>query len=121
MKKAIILFAILAVFGRTETASAGAAEGEAAWKAVKCGNCHNQTDKKKVGPGLAGILARADEAWVKSWLADPEGVWKANEGYTATMKAAMGKAGSPKPSHKTSRKLTEQEVNDLVEFMKGFK
>jgi len=120
MKKASIIFAALAVLIQAQTAAAGAAEGEAAWKALKCGNCHNQTDKKKVGPGLAGLMTRTNDAWVKSWLADPEGVWKANEGYTVTLKTAMGKAGSPKPAHKT-RKLTEQEVNDLVEFMKGFK
>jgi cytochrome c2 len=120
MKKALIALAVLFLMGPVAKATAGAAEGEAVWKSVKCSNCHNQNDKKKVGPGLAGALTRADEAWVKAWLADPEAAWKANEGYMVTLKTAMGKAGSPKPAHKT-RKLTEPEINDLVEFLKTFK
>ncbi|MDH4184823.1 MAG: cytochrome c [Nitrospinota bacterium] len=120
MKKAISIFAMMLLAGAASESFADSVAGQGLWKSAKCSNCHNQNEKKKVGPGLGGIFTRADEAWVKAWLADSESAWKANEGYTATLKATMGKEKSPKPSHKT-RKLTDQEIADLVEFLKTFK
>ena len=86
-------------------------------KSGKCKNCHKTTDKKKVGPGLAGITKRASDEWLRGWLKDPKAVWTANDPYVAGLKKIMKKEGKPKPSHKT-KDLSDQEINDLMDYMK---
>lgn len=115
--KLLTLAALTALF-LAAPASADSAAGEALFNGDgKCKTCHNVTDKKKVGPGLAGILTRAPEAWVASFLKDPAGVWKANEGYTATLKTATKAASKPNPTHKTPP-LTDQQIADLIAYLK---
>jgi cytochrome c2 len=84
---------------------------------LKCTNCHNINDKKKVGPGLAGISKRATDDWIKKWLKDPPAAWNADDEYTKKLKETMKKTASPKPSHAT-RALTDQEIGDLLDFLK---
>lgn len=84
---------------------------------VKCINCHNINDKKKVGPGLAEITKRTTEDWLKKWLKDPPAVWNAGDDYTKKLKETMKKADKPKPSH-TTRPLTDPEIGDLLDYMK---
>jgi len=110
--------ALVALFALgTTNAYADAAAGEALFASTKCKNCHKITDKKKVGPGLAGVAKRVSDDWLKAWLADANGVWTANEGYTAELKKTMKKEDKPKTAHKT-RKLTDQEIADLIAYMK---
>ncbi len=124
MKKVTLMVAVLFLFsgiiymnsGATVFASADA--GKALFNgAGKCKNCHKTTDKKKVGPGLAGITKRATDGWIRSWLKDPKAVWTANDPYTAGLKKIMKKEGKPKPSHKT-KALSDQEINDLMDYLK---
>lgn len=118
MRKIALAAAALLVLSVSQ-ASADPAAGESLFNGGgKCKNCHKTTEKKKVGPGLAGITKRASEDWIKAWLKDPQGVWEANEGYTKTLKAAMKKESKPKTSHKT-KKLSDQEIADLMDYMKG--
>ncbi len=115
--KLLTLAAIIALFSAVP-AYADAVAGEALFNgAGKCKTCHNVTDKKKVGPGLAGILTRAPEAWVAAFLKDPPGVWTANEGYTKTLRTALNAASKQNPSHKTPP-LTDQQITDLTAFLK---
>jgi len=98
---------------------ADAAAGKAIFKKPgKCKNCHNITTKEKVGPGLAGITKKAPEEWIKAWLRDYLAVWKANEGYTKVLKKAVGKENKPKPTHKVKAKLSDQQINDLIDYLK---
>lgn len=99
-------------------AFADTAAGEAVYKAAKCKNCHKLTAKKKVGPGLAGISKRASDEWLIAWFKDYKAVWKANEGYTKTLKKVMKKESKPKPTHKVKMKLSDQQINDLLAYMK---
>ena len=84
---------------------------------VKCVNCHNVNDKKKVGPGLAGITKRTTEDWLKNWLKDPPAAWNADDEYTKKLKETMKKVGMPKPTHQT-RPLSDQEIGDLLDYIK---
>ena len=84
---------------------------------VKCVNCHNVNDKKKVGPGLAGITKRTTEDWLKNWLKDPPATWNADDEYTKKLKEIMKKVGMPKPTHQT-RPLSDQEIGDLLDYIK---
>lgn len=92
-------------------ATADVAEGEAIVM-KKCKGCH-AFGKAKMGPDLDGIGKRTDAAWLKSWLTDTGGTWAANEGYTATLRAAVGDKG---PKHKTP-KLDDAQINSIVEFL----
>lgn len=116
--KLFTLTALTALLFYAAPASADSAAGEALFNgAGNCKMCHNVTDKKKVGPGLAKVMTRAPEAWVASFLKDPAGVWKANEGYTSTLKTTLNAASKPNPSHKTPP-LTDQQIADLSAYLK---
>lgn len=120
MKKsfALIIATAMAATFSSGTAHADANAGKSLFEgAVKCTNCHNINDKKKVGPGLAGITKRASEDWLKKWLKDPPAAWNADDEYTKKLKEAMKKADKPKPSH-TTRALTDQEIADLMDYLK---
>lgn len=118
MNAKLLMLTALVVFFFTVPVSANPGAGEGIFNGDgKCKTCHNITDKKKVGPGLAGILTRAPEAWVAAFLKDPAGVWKADEGYTKTLKNATKAASKPSPSHKTPP-LTDQQITDLTAYLK---
>ncbi|MBI4666891.1 MAG: cytochrome c [Nitrospinae bacterium] len=113
-------FITIAAFSLATTGSAWADAG--AGKAIfegagKCGPCHNITDKKKVGPGLAGVSKRTTDEWMSKWLKDTQGTWDANDAYTAKLKSEMKKEGKPKPAHQ-SKALSDQEIKDLVDYLK---
>lgn len=118
MNAKLLTLTVLTALSLASPASSDSAGGEALFNGDgKCKMCHNVTDKKKVGPGLAKIMTRAPEAWVASFLKDPVGVWKANEGYTATLKTAVNGATKANPTHKTPP-LTDQQVSDLTAYLK---
>ncbi|HRG89964.1 MAG TPA: cytochrome c [Chitinophagales bacterium] len=48
-----------------------AANGQTVFEA-KCSACHNTTDVKKVGPGLAGITQRRQAAWILNMITNPQ-------------------------------------------------
>ncbi|MDH5637607.1 MAG: cytochrome c [Nitrospinota bacterium] len=121
MKKVLLMAIAFCFTFATYPAMADPAAGEALFKgSAKCKNCHKVTAKKKVGPGLAAVVDRAGEDWIKGFLADPKAVWTADEGYTKTLKAAVERVEKPKPKHKT-KKLTEQQISDLVDYLKTLK
>ncbi len=39
---------------------------------AKCSACHNSTDVKKVGPGLAGVTQRRQPAWILNMITNPQ-------------------------------------------------
>jgi cytochrome c2 len=114
-------------FALANVAMAGdAANGEKIFndKKKKCKTCHNISEKKKVGPGLAGVSKRHSDGWMTKWLADPQGMWKANDEETAEMKkwperyGKKSRAGKKKTKMKLKPPLTEAEIADLVAYMK---
>ena len=75
-----VVAAIVSVAVITVGASMAFADGAAIFK-KKCKACHKITDKKAVGPGLAGVLGREtakngtmDVAGLTAWLKDPKAV-----------------------------------------------
>ena len=80
----VLAGAVLAVVLAAPAASAGL-DGEKQFKR-KCGACHFVTDKKKLGPGLAGIFGRTagtfkpfnySRSMKAAGRADPPLVWSA--------------------------------------------
>jgi cbb3-type cytochrome oxidase cytochrome c subunit len=85
--------------------AASEAEGKKVFAHKKCITCHSLGDHKgpaaKVGGPLDHTGSNHDEAWHKSYLADP--------------KSVMPEAKMPK------QKLTEKEIDDLVAYMSSLK
>jgi cytochrome c2 len=89
----------------TGTVFAGAAEGKKVFEEKKCINCHSLGEQKgpmaKMGGALDGVGGKRDAAWLKAYLTDP--------------KSKIDKAKMPKP------KVTEQELDALVDYMSSLK
>lgn len=118
MTRIILALGGALVFMTAPQASADAAGGEKLFNGDgRCKTCHRTSGKKKVGPGLKGVVERAGEEWIRAWLKDPPAVWSGADPYTADLKKRMKKEDKPKPTHKT-RELTDQEVEDLIDFFK---
>lgn len=52
----------------------------------KCLACHSIGQGKKLGPDLAGITKRRDDAWLAAWLASPEKMLQTDEDAKAMLK-----------------------------------
>ncbi|MDH5510101.1 MAG: cytochrome c [Nitrospinota bacterium] len=117
MKRALVIMMALAfVVGFTSKASAG--DGEGLWGSKKCKNCHNLSDKKKVGPGLAGVTSKRSEEWLVKWLTDTKGTWDDGSADTMKMKADHGIEKQKKPKMKAP-KMSEQDAKDIIAYMKA--
>lgn len=46
-----------------------------------CASCHNVTGEKLIGPGLAGIETRRDEAWLIKWIKNPAAMIASGDAY----------------------------------------
>ncbi|MGK7345202.1 MAG: c-type cytochrome [Candidatus Nitrospinota bacterium M3_3B_026] len=118
MTRIVLALGVVIMFMAAPRAMADAAAGEKLFNGDgRCKTCHRTSDKKKVGPGLKGVVERAGEDWLRDWLKDPPAVWNGDNPYTLDLKKKMKKESKPKPTHKT-RKLTDQEVGDLIDFFK---
>lgn len=74
-----------------------------------CKTCHSlEPDVVMVGPSLAGIASRADEAYIRTSITEPDA--DVVDGFTAgTMPAAL--AGE----------LSDQQLNDIVAYLMTLK
>jgi cytochrome c2 len=82
-----------------------------------CDVCHRISEKKFVGPGLAGISKRVSGNWLKKWLKNPKEVWKENDPETAAMKKRLGEESKSKPGMRLIRPLTNEEIDALVKYL----
>jgi cytochrome c2 len=79
--------------GGSETGATGSggdvAAGEKVFAINKCGTCHSTGSNVIIGPGLGGISAREDDAYIRESITNPSAVNVA--GYTpGTMPAEFG-------------------------------
>ncbi len=131
MKKYFVGFLTLVMtvaFALASVAVAGgdAANGEKLFndKKKKCKICHKLTEKKKVGPGLKGVTKKRSEAWLIKWMTNSQKTWEENDAETQEMKkwptmyGKKSRDGKPKTKMKGYGKLSDQEVADLIAFLK---
>ncbi len=126
MKKHFGGFLALVMTVAFALASVAAAGGDAANgdnlfidKKKKCKICHKLTEKKKVGPGLKGVTKKRSEAWLIKWMTDSQKTWEENDAETQEMKKwKKGRAAKKKTKMKGYKKLSDQEVADLIAFLK---
>ncbi len=89
-------------------------------KKAQCSVCHKITDEKKTGPGLAGVMKRHSEEWVKSFIKDPRKMWSENSAETQKMKVRLNLTNKKKSlmTSKHRKKLTDDDINYIVEYFK---
>ena len=112
--------ALIVAFAFAGVSYAGDADnGASLWKSKKCKNCHKMSEKKKVGPGLAGVTGKRSEAWMKKWLADPQAVWEENDAETQELRKWKKGADTAKKTKMKIKKLSDSEIDDLIAYMKA--
>jgi len=118
----LAIFAITIVAGFSSTAFAGdAATGKSIYEDKKAGNCkmcHKTTGKKLVGPGLKEVSARNSDEWLNKWLKDPQAIWEENDAETQELRKRMKKQKKKKTAMKLKRKLSDEEIDHLIAYLK---
>lgn len=74
---------LMLAFAPATLQAADPAAGEKLYKA-NCTSCH-AINKKVIGPALAGITARRDEAWLIPWIKNSQAVIKAGDPYAVAL------------------------------------
>ncbi|RMG13855.1 MAG: hypothetical protein D6731_11110 [Planctomycetota bacterium] len=94
--------------GGNATATTGG--GEAIFKA-KCLACHTRGKGDVVGPDLAGVTERRDEAWLRKWLKDPDSMLASDP----TAKELLAKYKNvPMPN----QNLSDADIDALLAYLK---
>ncbi len=52
---------------------------------TNCASCHNTSGEKLIGPGLAGIETRRDEAWLLKWIKNPAATVASGDAYAVQL------------------------------------
>ena len=83
-----------------------ATERGAATFAANCSGCHSTGDNRVVGPGLAGLSSRGDDAYIRESIVEPNAV--VVDGFPASvMPPGFGAT------------LSADELNDLIAYLKS--
>ncbi len=123
INKYVLVLFVLSV-GLAPSAFAGVAEnGKKLFhnkKKAQCSVCHSVTKKEKIGPGLAGVMERQSEDWVRSFIKDPRKMWTENNAETQKMKARNKKSNKKKSimSSKHRKKYTDEDIEDIIAYFK---
>lgn len=75
---------LLAGVGGNQAFAQDAAKGKELFQA-NCASCHNVTAEKMIGPGLAGIEQRRDEAWLIKWIRNPAAMIASGDPYAVKL------------------------------------
>ncbi len=114
-----VVFSMVAVLALTVGISfaADANNGKSLFESKgKCKTCHKTDSSKLVGPGLAGVTAKYDDAFLHKWIKDPQGTWAAGDPVVEKLKANVKKTGKPKTAMNPG-KLNDAEVDDVIAYL----
>jgi len=84
--------------------------GEKTYLRIGCTSCHTFGKGKLIGPDLAGVTDRRDDAWLRRWLKDPPGMIATDP----TARKLLEEFLTPMPSYG----LTDKEVERILTFLK---
>jgi protein SCO1 len=76
-----------------------------------CGSCHTIGKGQRVGPDLAGLLARRDRAWVKEYMMAPDVVRKRGDPIAQELAAQYRAVRMP------NLRLSDSDVADLMHYL----
>jgi mono/diheme cytochrome c family protein len=80
-----------------------------------CKSCHNPTDEPSIGPGLKGVEARRDFAWLKSWINNSSKVIESGDAYAVALYNQYNKAQMT--SFPT---FGDKEVKDILAYVAAY-
>ncbi|WP_018479197.1 c-type cytochrome [Pontibacter roseus] len=86
-----------------------ATEGKSIFEG-KCSACHQLSDQKVVGPGLAGVTEKRKPEWVMNMIINPEEMTKKDP--------AAKKLLAEHLTQMTNQNVTEQDARALLEFLR---
>jgi mono/diheme cytochrome c family protein len=78
---------------------------------TKCAACHTMGKGKLVGPDLKGVTVRRDAQWLKSFIADPNKLFAANDPTAQQLLSESNNVRMP------ALGLTDAEVDALVAYL----
>lgn len=78
----------------------------------RCASCH-AVDKKVVGPALAGIETRRDEAWLKKWIRNSQDLVKSGDAYAVKIFNEYNKSVMT-----AFPDLSDQDIRDILDYIK---
>lgn len=79
--------------------------------ANRCAACHSIGRGDRVGPDLAGVTRRRDQAWLKRYLAEPDRMLAAGDPVARSLDARYGSAKMP------NLRLAETDVAALIDYL----
>lgn len=124
MKNLITVFFLTLLFaGFTNFAVAEPDTGKKLYNDKKigaCSKCHKITEKKKLGPGLFGVLTRYDREFLINFIIDPVGMWATDDPNIAKMKKSLKREGK-KSRMKMKVKLTSEQAGHIVDYLETLK
>lgn len=120
LSKAIVTsFFCLAPFAG---AGADAAKGREYFEDVKAGNCkacHSTSDTKLVGPGMANLMARHSEEWVRMFITDPQKTWETDHPETIELKKRIRGGMAKRVTSCRKAPMSEETKRDLIDYFKS--
>jgi cytochrome c2 len=100
-------------------ASADARKGEEFFNSMQggdCKSCHRVDGSKLVGPGLANVMTRHSNEWLKAFLTDPQATWKSEDPETLELKKRVLKTRVPFTVCKKGP-MTSDQLQDLIDYL----
>ncbi|MER2996770.1 c-type cytochrome [Pontibacter populi] len=76
----------------------------------KCSACHQLSDQKVVGPGLAGVTERRKPEWVMNMIINPEEMTKKDPEAKKLLAEHL--------TQMTNQNVTEQDARAILEFLR---
>ncbi|MER2996763.1 c-type cytochrome [Pontibacter populi] len=86
-----------------------AAEGKTIFEG-KCSACHQLTDQKIVGPGLAGVTERRKPEWIMNMMINPEEMTKKDPEAKKLLAEHL--------TQMTNQDISEKDARALLEFLR---
>lgn len=120
----ILIFCFYASVGLSQADSTAAAAPSGGGDAANgetlfvnnCKSCHNPTDEASIGPGLKGIEARRDFAWLKPWINNSSKVIESGDAYAVALYNQYNKAQMT--SFPT---FGDKEIKDILAYVAAYK
>jgi protein SCO1/2 len=78
---------------------------------TRCATCHTIGGGDHVGPDLKGVASSRDRAWLSRWLKEPDVMLKEKDPLATALFEQYGQVPMP------NLKLTDENVQDLIDFM----
>lgn len=80
---------------------------------ANCAACHRLDKEDGIGPGLAGVTAQRDPAWLKRWIKEPDRLLERKDPLALSLFEKYRRIYMP------NLRLTDQEVAELIAYMAG--